>query len=106
RGSLSWRVALPLAGAAAASVALSVLSLNSERGQGQHGSPTTFEPHAQAILTPPTESKIAPTVANYHRVASRSLAKLDQLLAGQAKRIASSAPVYTAAMAAKATLPE
>jgi anti-sigma factor RsiW len=103
-GSLkNWRVALPLAGATAAIVALSVFLLNSGSGRG-HKSSATFGSQAQAALTPNMKSDVDPTVANYKRVANRSLEKLDDLLASQANRNPLSTPIFTSAMVAGATL--
>ena len=101
----NWRVALPLAGATAAIIALSVFLLNSGSGRDQK-IPATADPQAQAVLRPNMQSDVDPTVANYQRVAHRSLEKLDELLASQANRNPLSTPIFTAGMVARTTLPD
>jgi len=97
---LSWRVALPVLGAAALAIAtLSVFV----------GHPAVSPPapvSVQAVPPPALKSDLAPTIANYQRVANRSLDELDELLTRQAKRNPPPAPIYTASMLAFASAPD
>ena len=104
-GLKNWRVALPLAGATAAVVALSVSLLNFGERPDHKGS-AHVEPPTQAVMVPNLKGDIDSTAANYQRVASRSLEKLDDLLASQANRQPVSAPIFTAAMVTGANLPD
>jgi hypothetical protein len=56
----------------------------------------------QAVSTPAPKSDLEPTVANYQRVANRSLDELDDLLTRQANRNPPPVPIYTASMFALA----
>ena len=87
---LSWRVAVPVLGAAAlVIVMLSIL----ERQPAVHlPAPTVVQAGSAPVLT----SVPTPTIANYQRVANRSLEELDDLLTRQAKRNLPLAPIYTA----------
>lgn len=101
----NWRVALALAGATAAIVAWSASWLNFG-GAPDHTGSATFDPPAQAGLTLRMKGDVDPTAANYQRVASHSLEKLDELFASQGNRNPPSAPVFTAAMVARGSLPD
>jgi len=86
----NWRLALP---AAAAAVVLIVLfrSPNSP----VNPAPPAFTP--VAVNSPPPVD-LAPTVANYQRVASRSIDEFNDLLTRQGRQNLPAAPVYTAGM--------
>jgi len=95
-GCLNWRTALPVVGGAALVIAmLSVLTRQ----------PAAVPPAsigAQAVLPPDIESDLPPTIANYQRIATRSLDELDELLTKQGKRNPSPIPIYTASLVASA----
>ena len=61
-------------------------------------------PHAALeiveVAVPPVriKSDLPPTIANYQRVAAKSLDELDDLLTAQSKHHASPAPIYTASL--------
>jgi anti-sigma factor RsiW len=93
---LNWRVALPVAGAAALVIAL--LSLLTWHPAAPLRAPTVV----QAVLPPEIKGDLPPTIANYQRVASRSLDDFDELITKQSKRNPSPAPVYTASVFASA----
>jgi anti-sigma factor RsiW len=93
---LTWRVALPALGAAALVIAtLSILVR-----QPAVSPPVPIS--VQAVVPPGPQSDLPPTIANYQRVANRSLDELDELLTRQAKRNPAPAPIYTASMFALA----
>jgi anti-sigma factor RsiW len=93
---LHWRVALPVFGAAALVIAtLSILVR-------QPAVPPPAPISVQAVSTPAPKSDLEPTVANYQRVANRSLDELDDLLTRQANRNPPPVPIYTASMFALA----
>jgi hypothetical protein len=81
---------VPVLGAAAlVIVMLSIL----ERQPAVHlPAPTVVQAGSAPVLT----SVPTPTIANYQRVANRSLEELDDLLTRQAKRNLPLAPIYTA----------
>jgi hypothetical protein len=94
---LNWRVALPVVGAAALVVlVLSIL-------ERQPTAPPPVLTGVLAVLPPDIKSDMPPTIANYQRIASRSLDELDELLTRQGKRCSSSTPIYTASMFAAAS---
>jgi hypothetical protein len=93
---LNWRVAVPVIGAAA--VVLAVVSFLVR----QPSVPSTPPIRAQAIPPVDIKSDLPPTIANYQRVAAKSLDELDDLLTAQSKRHASPAPIYTASLFATA----
>lgn len=92
RGTLlNWRVALP----AIAALVLAGLTFTFVRRQPVVPSP----PPQVAIQTAPAadaNNDLAPTIANYQRVANQSLDKLDALLTRQGNRALPSMPIYTA----------
>jgi len=89
---LTWRVALPALGAAAVLIVL-VSSL------ARHpGAPVPAPIRLQAEAIPNAKSDPAPTIANYERVANRSLDELDDLLTRQAIKSHSPAPIYRASL--------
>jgi len=93
---LNWRVALPVLGA----VALVIATLSILVRQPEVSPPARIS--LQAVVPPGPKSDLPPTIANYQRVANRSLDELDELLTRQAKRNPSPAPIYTASMFALA----
>jgi hypothetical protein len=94
---LSWRVALPALGAAAA---LLILMLSLLPRQPVVSSPVRV---SQRQPTPLARGRdLSPSVANYQRAALRSLDEFDDLLTAQADRQPSPAPVYTASIFAAA----
>ena len=94
---LNWRVALPALGAAV--LVIATLSVLVRQSAVSPAAPI----RGQAALPPALKSDLAPTIANYQRVANRSLDELDELLTRQANRNPSPAPVYTASMFAFAS---
>jgi anti-sigma factor RsiW len=89
---LNWRVALPVLGTAALVVATLSILLRQ---------PTISPPvpiRVQAVLPSVQTSDLPPTIANYQRVANRSLDELDELLTRQANRNPPPAQIYTASM--------
>ena len=89
---LNWRVALPVMGAAA--VVLAMVSILVR----QPSVPSTPPIQAQAVPPADIKSDLPPTIANYQRVAAKSLDDLDDLLTAQSKHHASPAPIYTASL--------
>jgi hypothetical protein len=89
---LNWRVALPVLGAAA----LVIATLSNLVRQPPVSPPAPAR--IQAVSRPVPESDLPPTIANYQRVANRSLDELDELLTRQGNRRPLPAPIYTASM--------
>lgn len=58
--------------------------------------PSSPQTGNQTASVSSTDNDLAPTIANYQRVASQSLASLDALLTQQGNRALPSMPVYTA----------
>jgi anti-sigma factor RsiW len=87
----SWRVALPAFSAVALVVLIGLLSFVHRPPL----SPTTGPTH---ITEAQTKEPLAPTLANYERVATRSLDEFDALLTVQAQRPPPAAPLYTASL--------
>ena len=97
---LSWRAALSLLGATALVIALlSVL-------WRQPGLSRPTPGGAQAVLPAGPNNELSPTIANYQRIANRSLDELDDLLTRQDTRRPSPTPSYTASMFAAASAAE
>ena len=91
RGTLlNWRVALP------AIAALVVIGVTVATWR-QPAEVSSF-PRAgtQTASVSEADSDLAPTIANYQRVANQSLDKLDELLTKQGNRALPSMPIYTA----------
>jgi anti-sigma factor RsiW len=86
---LKWRVALA---ALAAVVVIDTSVVLWRRPPAVSSPPLAVTQTAPALGT---DDDLAPTVANYQRVANESSEKLDALLTRQANRELSSAPVYT-----------
>ena len=91
---LSWRVALPMVAG--------VLILIMREIEPAPKSDVPVEPPAPGSIpvtaaAADSEADLAPTVANYQRVAEESPDKLDALLARQEPSTGRAAPVYTAA---------
>jgi hypothetical protein len=89
---LNWRLVLPALGAA--TVLVATLSIFCRQ-------PSMSPPVAtsvRAVLPPDLKSELPPTIANYQRVANRSLDELDELLTRQAHGNPSHTPIYTASM--------
>jgi anti-sigma factor RsiW len=87
---LNWRVALP---------AIAVLVLVSVIFSFWPQPPKIVslpQAHRQAVLVSDADNDLAPTIANYQRVANQSLAKLDALLTKQGNRPLPPMPIYTA----------
>jgi anti-sigma factor RsiW len=93
---LNWRVALPVVGAALVILVLSILVR-------QPAAPPPVLTGVQAVLPPDIKSDLPPTIANYQRIATRSLDELDELLTRQGKRRSSPTPIYTASVFAAAS---
>jgi anti-sigma factor RsiW len=92
KNRLNWRVALP------AFVALVLISVNVAIWlQPQKSAlPRQTSPQVQIVTASGADNDPAPTIANYQRVASQSLEKLDALLTRQGNRALPAMPVYTA----------
>jgi len=87
---LNWRVAVP------AFAALVVIGLTVAIWRQPSNAPS---PTMAGIRTAPVsdaDDDLSPTIANYQRVASQSLDKLDALLTRQGNRPLPSMPIYTA----------
>jgi len=87
---LNWRVALP---AVAALVVIGVAL-----GAWRQPPKMAVSPHpaTQITLVTSTDFDLAPTLANYQRVANQSLAGLDALLTQQGNQALPPMPIYTA----------
>jgi len=94
---VNWRLVLPTAGAAA--LVISVIAVFRHQPAAVSRAQVTH-PVATVAAVP---ADLSPTIANYQRVAFRSLDELDDLLTRQAKRRVSPSPVYTASVRALAT---
>jgi hypothetical protein len=94
---LNWRVALPVVGAAALVIVLLPILVRPP------AAPPPVLTGAQAVLPPDIRSDLPPTIANYQRIATRSLDELDELLTRQSRRCSSPTPIYTASMFAAAS---
>ncbi|MGA2801253.1 MAG: hypothetical protein ABSE97_02610 [Verrucomicrobiota bacterium] len=87
---LNWRVALP---------AIAVLLLVCVTVAILRQQPNVTSPPRTSIQTASVsgaDNDLAPTIANYQRVANQSLAKLDALLTKQGNRALPPMPIYTA----------
>ena len=87
---LNWRVALP---AIAVLVVIGVTVAIWRQPPNVSSSPT---PGTQTASVSDADNDLAPTIANYRRVANQSLDKLDALLTRQGNRPLPSTPIYTA----------
>ena len=89
-GTLNWRMALPVIGAAAVLIVAlaAIVSRPSVHSDARSSARAGSMPHLTA--DPP------PTIANYTLVANQSLEKLDELLTRQGSRNFSPTPIYTA----------
>jgi hypothetical protein len=94
---LNWRVALPVVGAAALVIVLLSILVRPP------AAPPPVLAGAQAVLPADIKSDLPPTIANFRRIATRSLDELDELLTKQGKRNPSPTPIYTASMFAAAS---
>jgi len=91
RGTLlNWRVALP------AMAALVVIGITIAIWRQPPVVPSPRMASTQTALVSDADDDLAPTIANYQRVASQSLDKLDELLTKQGNRPLPSMPIYTA----------
>jgi hypothetical protein len=99
-GRFSWRVALPAVGAAA--VVIAMLSILARQPSVLPPAPTIV----QAVPSSNVASDLSPTIANYQRIASRSLDDFDELLTQQSERNPSPTPIYTASLFALAQVSE
>jgi anti-sigma factor RsiW len=86
---LNWRVALP---AIAALVVVGVIVATWRQPPVVSSSPQAGTQTAAVVA----DDDLAPTIANYQRVANQSLDKLDALLTRQGNRALPSMPIYTA----------
>ena len=97
RGTLlNWRVALP---AIAVLVAVGVTVATWRQPPEVSSSPRAG---TQTAPVSDADNDLAPTIANYQRVANQSLDKLDALLTRQGNRALPSMPIYTASTLALA----
>jgi hypothetical protein len=83
------RVALP----AMAVAAIALIVVVASRYYPDRSRPV--QPTVQVASASNSESELAPTIANYQRVANQSLEKLSELLTRQGDRSLPQAPVYT-----------
>ena len=87
---MNWRIAMP-------AIAALVVAVVAPANLWQHPVPS---PHnqstAQTARAPNVNQYLAPTMANYQKVANQSLEKLDELLTEQGNRNLSPTPIYTA----------
>ena len=96
----NWRVALPAVGAVA--VVIAMLSILARQPSILPPAPAIV----QAVPSSNVASDLSPTIANYQRIASRSLDDFDELLTQQSERNPSPTPIYTASLFALAQVPE
>ncbi len=97
RGSMpNWRVALP----ALAVLVIAVYALVAPRRHPDISLPAP--PAVQIESASASESDLAPTIANYQKIANQSLKKLDELLTRQGNERLPLTPVYTASSLALA----
>jgi len=90
RTRLNWRTALPVA---AALVVISLALVVSRRPPEVASPPPASLPSASV---PDADDELAPTIANYQRVADQSLDQLDALLTRQGSQTLPAMPIYTA----------
>jgi anti-sigma factor RsiW len=91
RGTLlSWRVGVP------AIAALVVISITIAIWRQSPVVPSPRMASTQTALVSDADDDLAPTIANYQRIANQSLDKLDELLTKQGNRPLPSMPIYTA----------
>ena len=88
---LNWRVALP---AIAALLVVGLAFAFMRQPPAVSSSPTPAATQTAAVSE--ADSDLAPTIANYQRVANQSLDKLDALLTRQGNRPLPAMPIYTA----------
>jgi predicted Fe-S protein YdhL (DUF1289 family) len=87
---LNWRVALP------AIAALVVIGITFATWRQPPVVPSPRIASTQTMLVSDADNDLAPTIANYQRVANQSLDKLDALLTRQGNRPLPPMPIYTA----------
>ncbi len=91
RGTLlNWRVTLPVI------VALVIIGVNVAIWRQPLKVSQPPRADTQTALVSDADDDLAPTIANYQRVANQSLDKLDALLTRQGNRPLPSMPIYTA----------
>ena len=91
RGTLlNWRLALP------AIAALVLVGVTVANWRQPPVVPSPLIASTQTVPALDADNDLAPTIANYQRVANQSLDKLDALLTRQANRSLPPMPVYTA----------
>lgn len=100
RGTMrNWRVALP----AIAVLGIALFVMVAPRPHPAVAPPTP--PTVQGVSPSSSESDLAPTIANYQRMANQSLEKLDELLTRQGNKRLPPAPVFTASSLELANTP-
>lgn len=96
----NWRVAVPVA-AVVFLFSLRIWITQSPRVEAPLRPVATVPPVSTPVMAAAdAATDLTPTIANYQRVASQSLDKLDELLGEQEKQTARTAPVYTASASA------
>jgi hypothetical protein len=91
RGTLlNWRVAVP------AVTALALIGVTVVIWRQPPVVSSSPRAGTQTAAVPEADNDLAPTIANYQRVANQSLDKLDALLTRQGNRPLPSMPIYTA----------
>jgi anti-sigma factor RsiW len=88
---LNWRVAFPVV-AALVLVCVTVAILRQQPPEIV----SSPRPSIRTALVSSADNDLAPSIANYQRVANQSLAKLDALLTRQGNRPLPPMPIYTA----------
>jgi anti-sigma factor RsiW len=97
RGTLlNWRVALP------AIAALVVIGVTVANWRQPPNVSSSSRAGTQTASVSDADNDLAPTIANYQRVANQSLDELDALLTRQGNRALPSMPIYTASTLALA----
>jgi anti-sigma factor RsiW len=87
---LNWRVALP------AMAALMVVGVTVATWRQPPRVSSPAQTGSKTVSVSEADSDLAPTIANYQRVANQSQEKLDALLTRQGNRALPAMPVYTA----------
>jgi hypothetical protein len=95
-----WRVSIPAL--TSAIVVLALVLILKPRANPTGSGPSAA--HVGATASPPAD--LAPTLSNYHMLASESPDKLDELLSRQANRPAPSGTIYTASAIVSAGGPD
>ncbi|HEX7570491.1 MAG TPA: zf-HC2 domain-containing protein [Verrucomicrobiae bacterium] len=88
---LNWRLAMPVM------VTVAMVSVMFATWRQPPKAAALPPARRQAVVASGADNDLAPTIANYQRVANQSLDKLDALLTRQGNRALPAMPIYTAA---------